>query len=79
MCMCVYLCTVEVGGIHSLRLKSLKLIFQPLHKCLVNIYSYGKWVRTASLCRTQVIFPTVVYRQIISLYHNWSGSEVYIH
>ena len=28
--------TVEVGGLHTLRLKSLKLVFQPLHKFLVN-------------------------------------------
>ena len=28
--------TVEVGSLHKLRLESLKLIFQPLHKFLVN-------------------------------------------
>ena len=28
---------------------------------------------------TQIIFPTIVYRQIISLFHNSSGLEVYIH
>ena len=28
--------TVEVGGLHTLRLESLKLVFQPLHKLLVN-------------------------------------------
>jgi hypothetical protein len=27
----------------------------------------------------QDIFPTIVYREIISLYHNSSGSEVDIH
>ena len=29
-------CTVEVGSLHKLRLESLKLVFQPLHKFLVN-------------------------------------------
>jgi hypothetical protein len=28
--------TVEVGSLHKLRLESLKLVFQPLHKLLVN-------------------------------------------
>ena len=28
--------TVEVGSLHTLRLKSLKQVFQPLHKFLVN-------------------------------------------
>ena len=28
--------TVEVGSFHTLRLESLKLVFQPLHKFLVN-------------------------------------------
>ena len=28
--------TVEVGSLHTLRLESLKLVFQPLHKFLVN-------------------------------------------
>uniref|UniRef100_A0A8C8LNK0 Trafficking protein, kinesin binding 2 n=1 Tax=Oncorhynchus tshawytscha TaxID=74940 RepID=A0A8C8LNK0_ONCTS len=30
-------------------------------------YSFGKSVRTSTLCMTQVIFPTLDYRQIISL------------
>ncbi|CDQ99354.1 unnamed protein product, partial [Oncorhynchus mykiss] len=61
--------TVEVGSLHALRLESLKLIFQPLHKFLVTNYSFGKSVRTSTLCMTQVIFPTIVYIQIISLSH----------
>ena len=28
--------TVEVGSLHTHRLESLKLDFQPLHKCIVN-------------------------------------------
>ena len=32
---CVYVCTFEVGSLHTLRLESLKLVFQPLHKFLV--------------------------------------------
>ena len=32
----ITLYTVEVGSLHTLRLESLKLVFQPLHKCLVN-------------------------------------------
>ena len=28
--------TVEVRSLHTLRLESLKIVFQPLHKCLVN-------------------------------------------
>ena len=34
---------------------------------LLTNYSFGKSVRTSTLCVTQVIFPTIVYRQIISL------------
>ena len=34
---------------------------------LLTNYSFGKSVRTSTLCTTQVIFPTIVYRQIISL------------
>jgi hypothetical protein len=30
-------------------------------------YSFGKLFRTSTLCMTQVIFPTIVYIQIISL------------
>uniref|UniRef100_A0A8K9Y2W2 FERM domain-containing protein n=1 Tax=Oncorhynchus mykiss TaxID=8022 RepID=A0A8K9Y2W2_ONCMY len=51
----------------------------PQISCLTN-YSFGKSVRTSTLCIAQVIFPTIVYRQInsliISLYHNSSGSEL---
>jgi hypothetical protein len=36
--------TVEVGSLHTLRWESLKLIFQPLHKCI-----FGKSVRTSTL------------------------------
>ena len=57
--------TVEVGSLHTLRLESLKLVLQPLHKFLVK--SFGKSVRTSTLYMTQVIFPTIVFRQIISL------------
>ena len=60
--------TVEVGSLHTLRLESLKLVFQPLHKFPVHkLYCFGKSVRTSTLCMTQVSFPTIVYRQIISL------------
>ena len=31
-----YLGTVEVVSLHTLRLESLKRVFQPLHKCIVN-------------------------------------------
>jgi hypothetical protein len=34
---------------------------------LLTNYGFGKSVRTSTLCMTQVIFPTIVYRQIISL------------
>ena len=37
--------------------------FQPLHKFV----SFCKSVRTSTSCMTQVIFQTIVYRQIISL------------
>ena len=58
--------TVEVGSLHTLRLESLTLVFQPLHKCLVD--KLLSWqVVFFILCMTQVIFPTIVYRQIISL------------
>jgi hypothetical protein len=61
--------TVEDGSLNTLRLESLKLVFQPLHKFLVNLQiivlasrlAFGKSV-TSTLCMTQVIFPTIVYR-----------------
>ena len=28
--------TVEIGSLHTLRLESFKLVFQPLYKCFVN-------------------------------------------
>ena len=61
--------TVEIGSQHTLRLESLKRVFQPLHKFLVKLtnYIFGKSVRTSTLSMAQVIFPTIVYRQIISL------------
>ena len=62
--------TVEVGSLHTLRLESLKLVFQPLLKFLVNKLYFGKSVRTFTLCMTQVIFPSIVYSQIISLIIN---------
>ena len=34
---------------------------------LLTNYSFGKSVRTSTLCMTQVMFPTIVYRQIFSL------------
>jgi hypothetical protein len=34
---------------------------------LFSNYSFCKSVRISTLCMTQVIFPTIVYRQIISL------------
>jgi hypothetical protein len=37
MCVYVYLhLTVKVGSLQTLRLESLKLVFQPLHKILIN-------------------------------------------
>ena len=51
-----------VGSIHTLKVGVIN-IFQPLSKFLI----FGKSVRTSTLCMTQVIFPTIVYRQIISL------------
>ena len=57
--------TVEVGSLHTLRLESLKLVFQPLQNFLLTNYSFGKSVRTSTLYMTQVIFPTIVYRHII--------------
>ena len=59
--------TVEVRSLHTLRLESLKLVFNHSTNFLLTNYSFGKSVRTSTLCMTQVIFPTIVYRQIISL------------
>ena len=50
-------------------------ILQILHLCwsqlnlhfLLTNYSFGKSVRTSTLCMIQVVFSTIVYRQIISL------------
>jgi hypothetical protein len=65
--------TVEVRSLHTLRLESLKPVFQPLHTFLLTNYSFGKSVRTSTLCVTQVIFYTIVYRDYFtynSLYYN---------
>jgi hypothetical protein len=60
-------CTVEVGSLHTLWLESLKLVFHHSIHFLLTNYSFGKSIRTSTLCMTQVILPTIVYRQIISL------------
>ena len=73
---------VEVRRLHTLRLESLKLVFNHSTNFLLTNYSFGESVRTSNLCLAQVIFPTIVYRQIISLVihnHNSSGSEAYMH
>ena len=54
-------------------------VFHHSTNFLLTNYSFGKLVRTSTLCMTQAIFPTIVNRQIISLYHNSCGSDVYIH
>ena len=58
--------TVEVGSLHTLRSHS-NLFFNLSTNFLLTNYSFGKSVRTSTLCMTQVIFPTIVYRQSISL------------
>ena len=76
------LITIEVGSLHTLRLESLKLVFNHSTNFLLTNYSFDKSVRTSTLCMTQVLFLTIVYRHYFtynSLYHNSSGSEVYIH
>jgi hypothetical protein len=62
---CIHiLYTVEVGSLHTLRLESLELVFHSTNFFLTN-YSFGKSVRTSTLCMTHVIFPTIVYRQLV--------------
>ena len=58
---------VEVGSLHALRLESLIHFFNHASNVLLTNYSFGKSVRTSTLCMTLVIFPTIVYIQIISL------------
>ena len=62
----VILYTVEVGSLHIVKLESLKLVFNHSTNVLLTNYSFGKSIRTSTLCMTQVIFPTIVYGQIIS-------------
>ena len=52
-------------SLHTLRLESLKLVFQPLKFPVNN--SSGNSVRTSTLWMTHIIFPRIVYRQIIAL------------
>jgi hypothetical protein len=56
-----------------------KLVVEGITNFLLTNYSFGKSVRTSTLCMMQVIFPAIVYSDIICLYLNSSGSEVYIH
>ena len=67
--------TVEVRDLHTLRLESLKLIFQPLHTFLVNKLSFWQvgedmyFVHDTSNFSnncSQTDYPTIVHRQIIS-------------
>ena len=64
--------TVEVGSLHTFRLESLKLIFLPLHKFLVNRLT-GYFVHDASNCSNNCLQTDYF------IYHNFSESEVYIH
>ena len=45
----------------------IKTRFSTTPQMSLTDYSFGKSVRTSNLCMTLVIFPTIVYRQIISL------------
>ena len=54
--------TDEVRSLHALILESLKLIFNHSTNFLLTNYSFGKSVRTSTLCMTHVIFPTIVDR-----------------
>ena len=45
----------------------IKTNFSTTPNFLLTNYSFGKSFRTSTLCMTQVIFPTIVYRRIISL------------
>jgi hypothetical protein len=71
-------CPVEVGSLHTLRLESINSFLNHSTNVLLTNHSFGKSVRTSTLCMTQVIFPTTVYRHIISLinslYHNCSDA-----
>ena len=67
--------TVEVGSLHTLRLESFQLIFQPLHTFLVNKLIYFVHV-TSHFSKNCLQTDYFTYN---SLYHNSSGSEVYIH
>ena len=58
---------VEVKSLRTLRLESLNSYFNHSTHFLLTNYSFGKSVRTSTLCMTQVIFPTIVYRLIVSL------------
>ena len=75
--------TVEVRSLYTLRLKSLKLIFQPVHKILVSklqIWQVGQDINfvhdTSNFSNNCLQTDYFTYN---SLYHNSSGSEVYIH
>ena len=59
--------TVEIRSLHTLRLESLNLVFNHSTNVLLTNCSFGKSVKTSTLCMTQVTFTTIVYRHIISL------------
>ena len=75
--------TVEVGSLHTLRLESLKLVFQPLHKFLVNKLQFWQVGQDIYFVHDTRNFSNnclqTDYFTYNSLYHNSSGSEVYIH
>ena len=73
--------SVEVRSLHTLRLESLKLVFQPLHIFSSN-YHFGKSVKTSTFCMTSNVSNNCLQTDYFTynpLYHNSSGSEVYIH
>jgi hypothetical protein len=58
---------VEVyRSLHTLRLESLKLIFQPLHTFLVNKLLF----RTSTLCMTQVFFQQLFTDRLFHFYNS---------
>ena len=59
--------TVEVRCLQTLRLEYKNTFFHHSTNFLLTNYSFGKSVRTSTLCMTQVIFPIIVYKLIISL------------
>ena len=71
--------TVEVGSLHTPRLESLKLVFQPLHKCLVFCNSIFYWNFTIFTHIKRFNNRDKAHKKQHSLTHAYIYTYIHIH